>query len=264
MKDHISLIVAGQRLYSYSETPIVAGDSIQFVRVSVKFSADWVGFSVVAQFSQHGVTYQKLMGYVPEFTVNSTPELECFMPAEITEGVCIISLIGQKPGVPDKSTTTLFKQQVNKSGVTMPDTGIPPTPDLYSQLLAKILEAEASQEAAELAVTNAQSYAEAAQQVAEFVDTLHDEAKLFRDDAEGFANAAEGYKQEVSGYADEAEVARDEAVEAAEDANRYYASLLGLELVVNVVDGVLKLYAIGGYSPIDIVLNDRALEVWRV
>lgn len=248
-----AIVVDGQEIRLYGDPIIMSDGSAEFVQFAFNFTPEWNGYVKVAQFSQAGAVYHSVL----------TIDNKCYMPTQVGHGLVYLSVFGQAPGLVPKATTNKLELMVFDSGLP-DDPLIPPTPDLYSQLLAKILEAEASQEAAELAATNAQSHAEAAQQTAEFVDTLHDEAKLFRDDAEGFANAAEGYKQEVSGYADEAEGARDEAIEAAEDANRYYASLLGLELVVNVVDGVLKLYAIGGYSPIDILLNDRALEVWRV
>ena len=118
-------------------------------------------------------------------------------------------------------------------------------------------------ESAGASASEASGYADQAGQVLIVpVDTLHDETKIFRDDAEDFAQAAHGSEQTASEKAGQAESAMGAAIAAADEAGRYYASLIGTELEVDVINGTLNLYSAGDYSPIDIELNDRSLEVW--
>ena len=118
-------------------------------------------------------------------------------------------------------------------------------------------------ESASASASEASGYADQAGQVLTSVDTLYDETKIFRDDAEDFAQAAHGSEQTASEKAGQAESAMGAAIAAADEAGRYYASLIGTELEVDVINGTLNLYSAGDYSPIDIELNDRSLEVWR-
>lgn len=117
-------------------------------------------------------------------------------------------------------------------------------------------------ESAGTSASEASGYADQARQTLSLVDTLHDETKIFRDDAEGFARAAHGSEQMADEKAGQAESAMGAAIAAADEAGRYYASLIGTELEVDVINGTLNLYSAGDYSPIDIELNDRSLEVW--
>ena len=117
-------------------------------------------------------------------------------------------------------------------------------------------------ESASTSASEASGYADQAGQVLSSVDTLHDETKIFRDDAEDFAQAAHSSEQTASEKAGQAESAMGAAIAAADEAGRYYASLIGTELEVDVINGTLNLYSAGDYSPIDIELNDRSLEVW--
>lgn len=132
----------------------------------------------------------------------------------------------------------LMMDAAHELGLTIQGAGA-----LYDDMLAAKQDAEDAEEAA---------------------DTFRDEAEIFRNDAESFAQAAHGSEQGAAGSATLAETARGEAAEAAEEAERYYASLIGVELVVDVVNGMLNLYSAGDYSPIDIEMNGRALEVWKV
>lgn len=117
-------------------------------------------------------------------------------------------------------------------------------------------------ESADKSALEASGYADQALQSKNTTDTLRDEALLFRNDAEEFSQAAKDSEQKAAQKATQAEAARIEAEGAANEAGRYYASLIGIELEVDVVNGTLNLYSAGNYSPIDIELNDRSLEVW--
>ena len=60
-------------------------------------------------------------------------------PDGIVPGVLEISLFGYKAGEAERGTTFPYLQPVYRSGFTSTEaTPIPPTPDLYAQLLAQI------------------------------------------------------------------------------------------------------------------------------
>lgn len=122
------LVVDGQRIYSYSGSDVIASDSVEFVEIEFRFSEQWDGYIRVAQFTQGGNTYNKLL-------VQDKTKL----PVEIVSGECSISVFGYKPGAPNRGTTVPYCTHISVSGfVSTAETPIPPTPDLYAQLLAQI------------------------------------------------------------------------------------------------------------------------------
>jgi hypothetical protein len=94
---------------------------------------------------------------------------------------------------------------------------------------------------------------EAAQGVAADRDVTHG----YMERAETAAASAEG----------DAQIASDRAAAAdgsALRADAAYSRIVGLELAVDVADGLLCLYSSGLDSPIDIAINGQTLEVWKV
>lgn len=132
----IQFSVKGQEIYSYSnQLPLVADLSIGFVKVKFNFSSDWSDLEKVAQFIQGGTTYNQVL-------IND----ECIIPNEIQAGEFFISVFGtNSSGI--RGTTTLIKVSMLKSGFTSSSQDpIPPTLDLYAQLLDNIHKAEQSVE----------------------------------------------------------------------------------------------------------------------
>ena len=122
------LVVDGQRIYSYSGSDVIASDSVEFVEIEFRFSAHWDGYTRVAQFTQEGNTYNKLL-------VQDKTKL----PVEIASGEFSISVFGYKPDAPNRGTTIPYCTRISRSGfVSTAETPVPPTPDLYAQLLAQI------------------------------------------------------------------------------------------------------------------------------
>lgn len=78
---------------------------------------------------------------------------------------------------------------------------------------------------------------------------------------EGWLTSAQNLLNRVDQQSDALYDAVSAAKVSANKAGRYYSSLIGIELEVDVVNGTLNLYSAGN-SPIDIELNDRSLEVW--
>lgn len=132
----IQFSVKGQEIYSYSnQLPLVADLSIGFVKVKFNFSSDWSDLEKVAQFTQGGTTYNQVL-------IND----ECIIPNEIQAGEFFISVFGTDSSG-TRGTTALIKMSMLKSGFTSSSQDpIPPTPDLYAQLLDNIHKAEQSVE----------------------------------------------------------------------------------------------------------------------
>lgn len=106
--------------------PEIAADSVEFVCFHFQFSSDWDDCVIVAQFSQRDKTYDKLL-----------VDGKCDFPPEITEGLCSVSCFGYIPGDEMRATVVPLYFGVSCSGFDgNGEKSVPPTPDLYSQLLA--------------------------------------------------------------------------------------------------------------------------------
>ena len=130
-------IVDGQRIYPYQKERTIADESIDFVNIEFEFSSEWDGMQgVTTQFTQDGKTYNKLL-----------KDGKCTLPTEIHEGSVVISVFGYRGAV--RGTTAKFPERICESGF-VPDgeTPVPPTPDLYAQLLAEIRSKKTAYEAA--------------------------------------------------------------------------------------------------------------------
>lgn len=126
----IQLSVCGQQISG--EYAPAASDSVSYLSAAFLFSPDWNGLWKAAQFTQNGVTYSVAL-----------ENDMCLVPNELREGKAEISVFGQEPGGVRRITTPAFPIYIRPSGF-VPDgeTPIPPTPDLYSQLLDQIHLAE--------------------------------------------------------------------------------------------------------------------------
>lgn len=85
-----------------------------------------------------------------------------------------------------------------------------------------------------------------------------------RDATHGYMKRAETAAVSAEG---DAQIASDRAAAADGSALRAeaaYSRIVGLELAVDVADGLLCLYSSGLDSPIDIAINGQTLEVWKV
>ena len=126
------IVVEDQSLRWYGRPPKIADDSIEFVRFQFHLPEDWDPLVLVAQFTQTD-TYNMLLGGAV-----------CFLPKELTAGLCKLSLFGYAEGKPLRATSIPLVFQIEESGfVSSAETPIPPTPDLYAQLLERIAEAGA-------------------------------------------------------------------------------------------------------------------------
>lgn len=125
----ISIIVNGQSLSG--ECKRLASDSVDYIRCRFSFSSDWYGLIKTAQFTQNGKTFDVLV----ENDI-------CTLPSEIVAGDLEISVFGVESGGTKRITTVPFTASIKASGfVSEGEVPIPPTPDLYSQLIKRVEDA---------------------------------------------------------------------------------------------------------------------------
>lgn len=125
-KNMIKIYVCSQSVTG--EYSPIASDSIDYIKVSFSFSPDWYGLSKTAQFTQNGKTYNVLLD-----------KNTCVLPRELEEGFFDISVFGVLPDGARRITTLPFSIIMKKSAfVADGETPIPPTPDLYSQLVGRV------------------------------------------------------------------------------------------------------------------------------
>lgn len=108
----------------------IADKHINANTVHWEFCERWDGMTITAQFTQGEKTYDVL---VDEVTKTTT------LPNELVAGDVDISAFGEHPVTKVRITTVPVKKRIDKSGfVGDGETPIPPTPDLYSQLIDKV------------------------------------------------------------------------------------------------------------------------------
>ena len=116
----------------------LADGQIAFVSFRFVFDNEWEGLYKVVQFMQDENTYNISLG---------VDGYSCKMPSELRAGCAEMSLFGY---VPDdetalRATTAPIKLRIEQSGFSSSGSEVvPPTPDLYQQLIAKIDEKIAS------------------------------------------------------------------------------------------------------------------------
>ena len=114
------------------EREIIASDQIAFVSVKFVFDGAWKTLHKVVQFTQCEETYNVVLG---------TEGTACLLPAELHPGAVKMSLFGYdaESDTTLRATTVPVTLHIRPSGfVADGDTPIPPTPDLYTQLLKKL------------------------------------------------------------------------------------------------------------------------------
>ena len=117
------------------EREVLADHQIQYAQFKFTFDGDWKHFHKVVQFSQCDETYNIVLG------VDGT---SLYLPAELHVGAAKMSVFGYdtESDTTVRATTVPVTLNIRPSGfVGDDDPPIPPTPDLYTQLLKKIEEA---------------------------------------------------------------------------------------------------------------------------
>ena len=119
------------------EREIIASDQIAFVLVKFVFDGAWKTLHKVVQFTQCEETYNLVLG---------TEGTTCLLPAELHPGAVKMSLFGYdaESDTTLRATTIPVPLHIRPSGfVEDGATPIPPTLDLYTQLLKKLSEMQA-------------------------------------------------------------------------------------------------------------------------
>ena len=114
------------------EREIIASDQIAFVLVKFVFDGAWKTLHKVVQFTQCEETYNVVLG---------TEGTTCLLPSELHPGAVKMSLFGYdaESDTTLRATTVPVTLHIRPSGfVADGDTPIPPTSDLYAQLLKKL------------------------------------------------------------------------------------------------------------------------------
>ena len=128
----IKFLVKGQNIETL-EHEIIAADQIAFVKIHFVFDNNWKPLHKVVQFTQDEITYNRVL---------RTEETSCFLPAELTAGTVKMSLFGYDAEATEtvRATTIVKTLHIRPSGFEGENSNVPPTPDLYQQLLQKISE----------------------------------------------------------------------------------------------------------------------------
>lgn len=128
----IKFLVKGQNIETL-EHEIIAADQIAFVKIHFVFDNNWKPLHKVVQFTQDEITYNRVLG------IENT---NCFLPAELTAGTVKMSLFGYDAEATEtvRATTIVKTLHIRPSGFEGENSNVPPTPDLYQQLLQKISE----------------------------------------------------------------------------------------------------------------------------
>lgn len=128
----IKFLVKGQNIETL-EHEIIAADQIAFVKIHFVFDNSWKPLHKVVQFTQDEITYNRVL---------ETENTSCFLPAELTPGTVKMSLFGYDAEATEtvRATTIVKTLHIRPSGFEGENSNVPPTPDLYQQLLQKISE----------------------------------------------------------------------------------------------------------------------------
>ena len=117
------------------EREILADHQIQYVQFKFTFDGDWKHFHKVVQFSQCDEVYSVVLG---------TEGTTLYLPAELHAGAAKMAVFGYdtESDTTVRATTVPVTLNIRESGFEGDDPPIPPTPDLYTQLLKRIEDAE--------------------------------------------------------------------------------------------------------------------------
>lgn len=114
------------------ERDALAADQIAFVPLHFVFDGAWEGLHKVVQITQCCETYNLILG---------TDGKSCLLPSECKAGTIKLSVFGYAPSDTKalRATTIPVSLHIKPSGfVSDSVTPIPPTPDLYAQLLQEL------------------------------------------------------------------------------------------------------------------------------
>ena len=128
----IKFLVKGQNIETL-EHEVIAADQIAFVKIHFVFDNNWKPLHKVVQFTQDENTYNRMLG---------NEETSCFLPSELLAGTVKMSLFGYDAASSEtvRATTVVKTLHIRPSGFEGENSNVPPTPDLYQQLLEKISE----------------------------------------------------------------------------------------------------------------------------
>ena len=117
------------------EREVLADHQIQYVQFKFTFYGDWKRYHKTVQFSQCDEVYSIVLG------VDGT---SCYLPAELHVGAVKMGIYGYDiaSDTTVRATTVPVTLNIRESGFEGDDPPIPPTPDLYTQLLKRIEDAE--------------------------------------------------------------------------------------------------------------------------
>ena len=114
------------------ERDTIAADQIAFVPLHFVFDGAWEGLHKVVQITQCCETYNLILG---------TDGKSCLLPSECKAGTIKLSVFGYAPSDTKalRATTIPVSLHIKPSGFVSDNvTPIPPTPDLYAQLLQEL------------------------------------------------------------------------------------------------------------------------------
>ena len=114
------------------EREVIADKQISFVNLKFIFDGDWKKFHKVVQFTQCDETYNRVLG---------TDGTSCLLPSELHAGAVRMSVFGYDAENTNglRATTVPITLNVRLSGFVGDGVEeVPPTPDLYAQLLQKL------------------------------------------------------------------------------------------------------------------------------
>lgn len=116
------------------EREVLADHQIQYVQFKFTFDGDWKRYHKTVQFSQCDEVYSVVLG---------TDGTSCYLPAELHVGAVKMGIYGYDTASDTtvRATTVPVTLNIRESGFEGEEPPIPPTPDLYAQLLKKIEEA---------------------------------------------------------------------------------------------------------------------------
>lgn len=126
----MKFFVKGQRI-EITEREVIARGQIAFVTLKFTFDCSWKNLHKIVQFSQCDETYNSVLG---------VDGLSCLLPSELHPGMVKMSVFGYD-GETDSTvhaTTVPVTLHVRPSGFDGESCNVPPTPDLYAQLLAEM------------------------------------------------------------------------------------------------------------------------------
>lgn len=133
---------------SCTKRAVIADGQAEWVKMAFTFADDWKPLNKTVQIKQIATTnysqecccYGK--AYSHDSTYNcylGTEDTECYLPSEIENGAVEISVFGYDTDNAVRATTVPCKITVRKSGfVSGGTTPIPPTKDLYEQIIEEI------------------------------------------------------------------------------------------------------------------------------